>query len=141
MNSFLLFFIGLPALEVFLLIKIGGVLGALNTVSLIFLTAIIGIFLARLQGIKTIKSGLTNIYQNRTPVFEIISGASIAFAALLLIIPGFFTDSVGFLLLIPFTRNIIINRFFKKQNIDKNPQSEHTLDGEIIEDKNKKDEL
>ena len=141
MNSFLLFFIGLPALEVFLLIKIGGVLGALNTVSLIFLTAIIGLYLARLQGIKTIKSGLTNIYQNRTPVFEIISGASIAFAALLLIIPGFFTDSVGFLLLITFTRNIIINRFFKKQNIDKNPQSEHTLDGEIIEDKNKKDEL
>ena len=141
MNSFLLFFIGLPALEIFLLIKIGGVLGALNTVSLIFLTAIIGLYLARLQGIKTIKTGLTNLYQNKMPVFEIISGASIAFAALLLIIPGFFTDSVGFLLLIPFTRNILINRFFKKQDIYRNPQNENTLDGEIIEDQNKKDEL
>ena len=141
MNSFLLFFIGLPALEIFLLIKIGGVLGALNTVSLIFLTAIIGLYLARLQGIKTIKTGLTNLYQNKMPVFEIISGASIAFAALLLIIPGFFTDSVGFLLLIPFTRNILINRFFKKQDIYRNPQNKNTLDGEIIEDQNKKDEL
>ena len=141
MNSFLLFFIGLPALEIFLLIKIGGVLGALNTVSLIFLTAIIGLYLARLQGIKTIKSGLTNLYQNKMPVFEIVSGASIAFAALLLIVPGFFTDFVGFLLLIPFTRNILINRFFKKQDIYRNPQNENTLDGEIIEDQNKKDEL
>ncbi len=141
MNSFLLFFIGLPALEIFLLIKIGGVLGALNTVSLIFLTAIIGLYLARLQGIKTIKSGLTNLYQSKMPVFEIISGASIAFAALLLIVPGFFTDFVGFLLLIPFTRNILINRFFKKQDIYRNPQNENTLDGEIIEDQNKKDEL
>ena len=141
MNSFLLFFIGLPALEIFLLIKIGGVLGALNTVSLIFLTAIIGLYLARLQGIKTIKSGLTNLYQNKMPVFEIISGASIAFAALLLIVPGFFTDFVGFLLLIPFTRNILINRFFKKQDIYRNPQNKNTLDGEIIEDQNKKDEL
>ena len=75
------------------------------------------------------------------PVFEIISGASIAFAALLLIVPGFFTDIVGFLLLIPFTRNILINRFFKKQDIYRNPQNENTLDGEIIEDQNKKDEL
>ena len=141
MNSFLIFFIGIPALEIFLLIKIGGVLGALNTVSLIFLTAIIGLYLARLQGIKTIKSGLTNLYQNKMPVFEIISGASIAFAALLLIVPGFFTDFVGFLLLIPFTRNILINRFFKKQDIYRNPQNENTLDGEIIEDQNKKDEL
>ena len=134
-------FIGLPALEIFLLIKIGGVLGALNTVSLIFLTAIIGLYLARLQGIKTIKSGLTNLYQNKMPVFEIVSGASIAFAALLLIVPGFFTDFVGFLLLIPFTRNILINRFFKKQDIYRNPQNKNTLDGEIIEDQNKKDEL
>ena len=141
MNSFLLFFIGLPALEIFLLIKIGGVLGALNTVSLIFLTAIIGLYLARLQGIKTIKSGLTNLYQNKMPIYEIISGASIAFAALLLIVPGFFTDFVGFLLLIPFTRNILINRFFKKQDIYRNPQNKNTLDGEIIEDQNKKDEL
>ena len=109
MNPFFLFFIGLPALEIFLLIKIGGKIGALNTVALIFLTAVIGIYFAKLQGIRTLKSGMINLYQNKMPVYEIMSGASIAIAALLLIIPGFFTDLIGFLLLIPFTRKI----FFK----------------------------
>ena len=94
MNPFFLLFIGLPALEIFLLIKIGGQVGALNTVALIFLTAIIGIYFAKLQGIQTLKSGMVNLYQNRMPVYEIMSGASIAFAALLLIIPGFFTDLI-----------------------------------------------
>jgi UPF0716 protein FxsA len=106
MNPFFIIFIGIPALEIFLLIKIGGQLGALNTVALIFLTAIIGIYFARHQGIKTFKSGMTNLYQNKMPVYEIMSGASIAVAALLLIIPGFFTDLIGLLLLIPFTRKI-----------------------------------
>ena len=101
MNTFFLIFIGLPALEIFLMIKIGGEIGALNTVALIFLTAIIGIYYARLQGIQTLRSGIINIYQNKTPIYELISGASIAFAAVLLIIPGFFTDLIGFLLLIP----------------------------------------
>ena len=140
MNSFFLIFIGIPALEVFLMIKIGGKIGALNTVVLIFLTAIIGIYFAKLEGIKTIRSGAMNLYQNKVPIYEIISGASIALAALLLIIPGFFTDSVGFLLLIPFTRKILINSFVKKSN-KKDRENKSILDGEIIENKDKKDEL
>ena len=140
MNPLFLVIFGIPALEIFLLIKIGGKIGALNTVSLIFLTAIIGIYFAKLEGIKTIKSGVMNMYQNKIPVKEIISGASIAVAALLLIIPGFFTDFVGLLLLIPFTRNILIKFFIKKNNTSRN-SNDKTLDGEIIEDKEKKDEL
>ena len=141
MNSFFLLFIGVPALEVFLMIKIGGKIGALNTVSLIFLTAIIGLYFAKLEGIKTMRSGVMNLYQNKIPVDEMVSGASIAIAALFLIIPGFFTDTIGFLLLIPFTRKILINFFIKKKTISKNQEDINTLDGEIIEDKNKKDEL
>ncbi len=139
MNSFFLIFIGIPALEVFLMIKIGGKVGALNTVFLILLTAIIGIYYAKLEGIKTIRSGVLNIYQNRMPIYEIMSGASIAIAALLLIIPGFFTDTIGFLLLIPFTRRFLINCFVRKNKIPNQQESKQTLDGEIIEDK--KDEL
>ena len=141
MNSFFLLFIGVPALEVFLMIKIGGKIGALNTVSLIFLTAIIGVYFAKLEGIKTMRSGIMNLYQNKVPVYEMISGASIAVAALLLIIPGFFTDTIGFLLLIPFTRKILINFIVRKRNNPTNQENINTLDGEIIEDKNKKDEL
>ena len=96
MNTFFLIFIGLPALEIFLLIEIGGKIGALNTIGLIFLTAFIGIFFARIQGVQTLRSGIINLYQNKTPIYELMSGASIAFAALLLIIPGFFTDIIGF---------------------------------------------
>ena len=107
MNPLFIVFICIPALEIFLLIKIGGQIGALNTVALIFLTAIIGIYFAKLQGIQTLKSGMVNLYQNKMPVFEIMSGASIAIAAILLIIPGFFSDFIGFLLLVPFTRKII----------------------------------
>ena len=139
MNSFFLLFIGVPAVEVFLMIKIGGEIGALNTVSLILLTAIIGIYFAKLEGIKTIRSGVMNLYQNKIPIYEMISGASIAIAALLLIIPGFFTDSIGFLLLIPFTRKILISFLVKKQNISSRQEYKKTLDGEIVEDK--KDEL
>ena len=139
MNSFFLLFVSIPALEVFLMIKIGGKIGALNTVSLIFLTAIIGVYFAKLEGIKTMRSGVMNIYQNKIPIYEMISGASIAIAALLLIIPGFFTDTIGFLLLIPFTRRILISFLVKKQNISNGQDNKKTLDGEIIEDK--KDEL
>ena len=141
MNSFFLLFIGVPALEVFLMIKIGGKIGALNTVSLIFLTAIIGLYFAKLERIKTMRSGVMNLYQNKIPIYEIISGASIAIAALFLIIPGFFTDTIGFLLLIPFTRKILISFFIKKNTTSNNQEDINTLDGEIIEDKNKKDEL
>ncbi|MBD1172710.1 FxsA family protein [Pelagibacterales bacterium SAG-MED05] len=141
MNSFFLLFIGVPALEIFLMIKIGGKIGALNTVSLIFLTAVIGLYFAKLEGIKTMRSGVMNIYQNKVPIYEMITGASIALAALFLIIPGFFTDTIGFLLLIPFTRKILISSFIKKDATSKNEKDINTLDGEIIEDKNKKDEL
>ena len=137
MNSFFLIFIALPAIEIFLMIKIGGKIGALSTIFLIFLTAIIGIYFAKLQGIKTVRSGLINLYQKKAPVYEIISVWAIAIAALLLIIPGFFSDIIGFILLIPFTRKILINLFVKKkQNLQ---EDDNTVDGEIIEDK--KDEL
>ena len=141
MNSFFLLFIGVPALEVFLMIKIGGKIGALNTVSLILLTAIIGVYFAKLEGIKTMRSGVMNLYQNKIPIYEMISGASIAIAALLLIVPGFFTDTIGFLLLIPFTRKILISFIVRKRNNPTNQENINTLDGEIIEDKDKKNEL
>tara|TARA_B100001248_G_scaffold251150_1_gene225957 strand:- start:7525 stop:7947 length:423 start_codon:yes stop_codon:yes gene_type:complete len=140
MNTFFLLFIGIPALEIFLMIKIGGEIGALNTVALIFLTAIIGIYYARIQGLQTLRSGITNLYQNKVPVYELISGASIAIAALLLIIPGFFTDALGFILLFPFTRNMLFKLVFKnKSTIAEKKKNDKTIDGEII-DKNK-DEL
>tara|TARA_B100000941_G_scaffold242981_1_gene186896 strand:+ start:241 stop:660 length:420 start_codon:yes stop_codon:yes gene_type:complete len=139
MNTFFLIFIGLPALEIFLMIKIGGEIGALNTLILVFLTAVVGIYYARIQSIQTLRSGITNIYQNKTPIYEIISGASIALAALLLIIPGFFTDTIGFFLLFPITRNMILKFSFKK-SVSRQPQKNNTIDGEII-DKDKKDEL
>ena len=139
MNTFFLIFIGLPALEIFLMIKIGGEIGALNTLILVFLTAVVGIYYARIQSFQTLRSGITNIYQNKTPIYEIISGASIALAALLLIIPGFFTDTIGFFLLFPITRNIILKFSFKK-SVRRQPQENNTIDGEII-DKDKKDEL
>jgi UPF0716 protein FxsA len=111
----------------------------LNTVSLIFLTAIIGIYFAKLQGIQTLKSGMVNLYQNKTPIYEIMSGASIAIAALLLIIPGFFTDLIGFLLLIPFTRKIIVDLILKNKSQPKVKHENGTIDGEIVD--HKKDEL
>jgi UPF0716 protein FxsA len=137
MNSFILLIIGLPVLEIFLLIKIGGKFGALNTIALIFLTAIIGIYFARLQGIRTLRSGMVNLYQNKLPVYELLSGASIAIAALLLITPGFLTDIIGFLLLIPLTRKIIFSIAIKnKANVN---NKDKIIDGEIVN--KKKDEL
>ena len=136
MNSFFLLFIGLPTLEIYIMIKMGGKIGAINTVSLIFLTAIIGVYFAKLQGIQTLRSGMINLYQNKIPVYEILSGASIAIASLLLIIPGFFTDFMGFILLIPFTRRILFSIALKK-SVKKN-YKKNTMDGEIID---KQDEL
>ena len=137
MNTVLLLIIAVPAIEIFLMIKIGQNIGALNTIALIFLTAFIGIFFARLEGLNTLKSGINNLYKNKIPMYEIISGASIAFAALLLIIPGFMTDFFGFLLLVPFTRRKIINLFIKKK---RNPIDEKKdyIEGEIL-DKDKDD--
>ena len=140
MNTFFLIFIVLPALEIFLMIKIGSVVGALSTLALIFLTAILGIFFARIQGLRTLKSGLINLYQNKTPIYELISGASIAIAAILLIIPGFLTDLVGFILLVPFTRKILFKVILKnKSTIDEEKEKIDTIDGEIV--KKDKDEL
>ncbi len=139
MNPFLIIFICIPALEVYLIIKIGSQIGALNTIALIFLTAIIGIYFAKHQGIQTLKSGMTNLYHNRMPIYEILSGASIAIAALLLIIPGFFTDFIGFFLLIPFTRNIFFALTLKNKHKSESKKESKTIDGEIID--NKKDEL
>ena len=139
MNSFFLIFIGLPTLEVFLMIKIGGKIGALNTVALIFFTAFIGIYYARLQGMKTIKSGMANLYQNKIPIYEIMSGASIGLAALLLIIPGFFTDFFGFLLLIPVTRKILLNIAMKTKKDSDCKNNQNIIDGEVVD--KKKDEL
>jgi UPF0716 protein FxsA len=139
MNPFFILFIGLPMLEIFLIIKIGGEVGAINTVSLIFLTAIIGLYFAKRQGIQTLKSGMSNLYQNKIPAYEMMSGASIAIAALLLIMPGFFTDFVGFLLLIPFTRKIFFSIVFKNKSKSDIKNHDEAIEGEIID--KKKDEL
>ena len=139
MNPFFLIFICLPALEIYLLIEVGGQVGALNTVALIFLTAIIGLYFAKHQGLQTLKSGMINLYQNKIPIYEMMSGASIAIAAFLLIVPGFFTDLIGFLLLIPFTRKILFNLTLRKKTKNNSKSQNKTIDGEIIE--NNKDEL
>ena len=133
MNSLLLIIIGLPILEIWIMIKIGTQIGALNTILLIFLTAVLGLYFARVQGLSTIKSGFYNLYQNKIPVYEIISGASIAIASVFLIIPGFVTDFIGFVLLIPFTRKIIINYLLR--NYQPKNQRNNVVDGEIIEEK------
>tara|TARA_Y100001970_G_scaffold32070_2_gene39932 strand:- start:1550 stop:1963 length:414 start_codon:yes stop_codon:yes gene_type:complete len=137
MNTLLLFLIGVPAIEIFVMIKIGQQIGALTTISLIFLTAIIGLYFARIEGLNTLRSGIYNIYKNKSPIFEIISGASIALAAVLLIIPGFVTDILGFFLLMPITRKMLINSFLKKKYFTKK-ETDH-IEGEIIE--KDKDEL
>ena len=139
MNPFLLIFICLPALEIYLLIKVGGHVGAFNTVALIFLTAVIGIYFAKHQSMQTFKSGMVNLYQNKIPIYEMMSGASIAIAALLLIIPGFFTDFLGFIILIPFTRKILFRMALKNKTKEDVKSQNKTIDGEVID--NNKDEL
>ena len=136
MNAVILFIIGIPAIEIYLMIKVGGVIGALNTILLIFFTAITGVYFAKLAGLSTLRSGLSQIVKNEIPIYEIISGAALAFAALLLIIPGFLTDIIGFLLIIPITRNFFIksiaSKFKKKEN------NENIIEGVVEkEDKEK----
>ena len=141
MNILFLLLIGVPAIEIFIMIKVGQNIGALNTISVILLTAIMGVYFAKIAGLNTLRSAIYKLYKNKDqiPRFEIISGASIAFAALLLIIPGFITDVFGFLLLMPFTRNMLTNLYLKKKpNVDTVPKD--YIDGEVIkkeEDKNK----
>ena len=116
MNSVLIALILIPVIEIYLFIKIGGQIGALSTISLIFITAIIGAIYARYEGLNTLRLGFSQLLKNEAPIYEIISGAAIAFAALLLIIPGFATDLLGFLLIFPFTRKLFFRKFFKKFN-------------------------
>ena len=113
MNSVLITLILIPILEIFLFIKIGGQIGAINTISLIFITAIIGVFYARYEGLNTLRTGLNQLMKNELPAYEMISGAAIAFAAILLIIPGFATDFMGFLLIFPFTRKLLFGKLAK----------------------------
>ena len=113
MNTVLLLIILIPILEIYLFIKIGSEIGAFTTISLIFVTAIIGVYYARYEGLNTLKSGVTQLYKNQMPLFELMSGAALAVAALLLILPGFATDLLGFLIIFPLTRKIIFNLFAK----------------------------
>ena len=114
MNTVLLSIIIAPIIEIYLFIKIGGKIGAFNTISLIFITAVIGIIYARYEGLNTLRSGLSQLVKNEMPAFEIISGAAIAFAAFLLIVPGFATDIIGFLLIFPLTRKLILKNLTVK---------------------------
>ena len=137
MNTLLLLIILAPIVEIYLFIKIGSQIGAFNTISLIFITAIIGVIYARFEGLNTLRSGFTQIIKNELPTYEIISGAAITFAAILLIIPGFATDILGFLMIFPFSRKLILGNLstkFKNKNNDKR----NVIDGEFedIEDDN-----
>ena len=136
MNPVLLSIILIPILEIYLFIKIGSQIGAFNTILLIFITAFIGIYYAKYEGLNTIKSGFFQIVKNQTPAYEIISGAAIAFAAILLILPGFATDFLGFLLIFPLTRKLIFGNISNK--FKKNEPKNNFIDGEYedIEDDN-----
>ena len=139
MNSIILAIIVIPILEIYLLIKIGSQIGAITTILLIFTTAIIGIYYAKYEGLNTLRSGFSQLSRNETPAYEVISGAAIAFAAMLLIIPGFLTDLVGFLLIFPISRKIIFENFTKKFK-NKKTVKNNFIDGEFedIEDDNDK---
>ena len=130
MNTLLLTIILVPIVEIYLFIKIGSNIGAFNTISLIFITAIIGVIYARYEGLNTLKSGFTQLVKNELPAYEIISGAAIAFASFLLIVPGFATDLIGFLLIFPLTRKLIFGNLSKKFQ-KKNNQKNNFIDGEF----------
>ena len=139
MNTVLLTIILVPIIEIYLFIKIGGQIGALNTIFLIFTTAVVGVFYARYEGLNTLRSGFSQLLKNETPAYEIISGAAIAFAAILLIIPGFATDILGFLLIFPLTRKLVLFNLSKKYK--KTEQNEKPyIEGEFenIEDDDEK---
>ena len=138
MNAVILFIIGIPAIEIYLMIKVGGVIGALNTIFLIFFTAITGVYFAKLAGLSAIRSGINQLMKNEMPVYEIISGAALAFAALLLIIPGFLTDLFGFLLIIPVTRKLFIKSISSKFERRKN--NEDIIEGSFEEKKDENNE-
>ena len=140
MNSLLLLFISIPLIEIYLFIKVGSFIGAFNTISLILITAIIGVVYARYEGFNTLKSGMSQLVKNQLPVYEIVSGAALAFAALLLILPGFATDFFGFLLIFPPTRKLLFKKVRNKYP-DQNNKKQDFINGEfedIDEDKNDK---
>ena len=138
MNTILLGIILVPIIEIYLLIKVGSQIGAITTILLIFTTAIIGVYYAKYEGLNTLKSGFIQISRNESPTYEVMSGAAIAFAALLLIIPGFITDILGFLIIFPLTRKLIFNRLVK--NFQPKNNKNNFIDGEFedIEDDNDK---
>ena len=135
MNSILLLIILVPAIEIYLLIKIGSQIGAISTILLIFTTAFVGIYYAKYEGLNTLKSGFAQLSKNEAPTYQVISGAAIAVAALLLIIPGFVTDILGFLIIFPISRKFIFNNFSKKFKY-KNNERNNFIDGDFedIED-------
>ena len=140
MNSILLLIILIPIIEIYLFIKIGSQIGAITTILLIFTTAIVGIYYAKYEGLNTLKSGFSQLSKNKAPTYEMLSGAAIAFAALLLIIPGFATDVFGFLIIFPITRKFIFSKFAKKYSTKKN-QKNNFIDGDfedIDEDNDRK---
>ena len=139
MNSFFLAIILLPIIEIYLLIEIGSEIGAISTILLIFTTAIVGVYYAKYEGLNTLKSGFIQLSKNETPAYEVVSGAAIALAALLLIVPGFATDVIGFLLIFPLSRKLIFNKILKKFP-QKKREKNNFIDGEFedIEDDNDK---
>ena len=142
MNTALILILGIPLIEIYLFIKVGSEIGALNTILLILTTAIVGIWYARYEGFNTLRSGMSQLVKNELPLYEIVSGAAIAFAALLLILPGFATDIIGILLVFPVTRKIILSKYSKKNNSKKksNIKEKNYIEGEYedIEDKDGK---
>ncbi len=139
MNSLLFFIIGIPIIEIYLFIKIGAKIGAITTILLIISTAFIGVIYVRYEGFNTLRSGMDQLLKNELPIYEIISGATLAFAAVLLILPGFATDFIGILLIIPLTRNLILNRFVKKRK--RYNENKNYIDGDyedLSDDDNKK---
>ena len=138
MNPIFLTIIFVPVIEIYLLIKIGSEIGAITTIFLIFITAIVGVYYAKYEGLNTLRSGFNQLKRNETPTYEMLSGAAIAFAAMLLIIPGFATDLLGFLLIFPLTRKFIFNSLFKKFNTV-NTKKNNFIDGEY-EDLDEKDD-
>ncbi len=135
MNSILLSIIFIPIIEIYLLIKIGSQIGAMTTILLIFITAIVGVYYAKYEGLNTLRSGFIQLTKNEAPAYEVLSGAAIAFAALLLIIPGFFTDVLGFLLIFPISRKFLFGKILKKFKYKKTSKNNY-IDGEFedIED-------
>ena len=139
MNTFLLAIILIPAIEIYLFIKIGSQIGAITTIFLIFTTAIVGVYYAKYEGLNTLKSGFLQLRQNRSPTYEVISGTAIALGAILLIIPGFATDALGFLIIFPLSRKLILSSL-KKNIVTKNNKKNDFIEGEYedIEDENDK---